>query len=310
MKNSILSTIGALLISIASAYAQGYVFKVLGTKGTNTVAGNPLKVGSTIMEGQSITVGNDAYLGLAHKSGKTIEIRKAGTYTTKELEAKLSTSQSSLADQYAQFIIDELTGGDAVASRQSRMAKTGSVQRALSAPIQFMLPSQTDVIDSKVMIKWYLSDASKAKDITKYKFTVKNMFGDVLLVKEVDQPYIVLDLNSEELRKEEKALMYSVAAVGAPEINSGDEEYSLKKLKPSEVANIKREMAQLPPYDESALNKVIMARFFEDRGLLANSIFAFEDAISSSEQVEQYQNMYNQFLNRNMLTKESRTKNN
>jgi len=310
MKSSIFSTSVALLLSVASAYAQSYAFKVLGIKGANTVAGNPLKVGSTITEGQSVTVSNGSYLGLVHKSGKTIEIRKAGTYTTKELEAKLNTAQSALADQYAQFIIDELTGGEGTASRQSRMAKTGSVQRALSSPIQFMLPAQSDVIDSKVMVKWYVNDANKAKDITKYKFTVKNMFGDVLLEKEVAQPYIVLDLNSDELRKEEKALMYSVVAVGAPEINSGDEEYSLKKLKPSEVANIKREMSSLPSYDESALNKVIMARFLEDRGLLANSIFAFEDAISTSEEVEQYQNIYSQFLNRNGLSKEARTKSN
>jgi hypothetical protein len=289
--------------------AQTYSFRVLGTKGANTAGGNALRVGSTIAPNQTITVGTDAYLGLAHSSGKTLELKKAGTYTVKELEAKLNTHQSDLASQYAKFIVDELTASGDAAGRQARMSKTGSVQRASAAmaPIQVMLPTATDVLDGKITLKWYLSDNAKihANDVKKYKVSVTNMFGEMLVEKEVTEKEITLDLLSDELKKESKAIMYSVSVVGHPEVNSGDEPYSLKKLKPTEMQSIKHELASLPT-DDSALNKIILARFFEDKGLIANAMYAYEEAVKSSE-LDQYQSLYNSFLERNNLSKEART---
>lgn len=308
MNKSIIKSAIFILLSVfsISLYAQSYSFRVLGTKGNNTAAGNALKVGSTITATQTITVGADAYLGLAHSSGKTLELKKPGTYTVKELEAKLNSAQSDLASQYAKFIVDELTASGDGAGRQTRMSKTGSVQRAsANAAIHVMMPSATDVIDGKITLKWYLGDNAKigSHDAKKYKVHITNMFGELIAEKEVSEKELTLDLSSDEFKKETKALMYSVSVVGHPEVNSGDELYSLKKLKPAEMQNIKKELASLPT-DDSALNKVILARFFEDKGLIGNAIFAYEEAVKSSE-LDQYQSLYNSFLERNNLVKKN-----
>ena len=55
------------LLSSIGAFAQ---FMVLGAKGDNKVDGQPLKVGALLQSNQTITIGNGAYLGLAHTSKK------------------------------------------------------------------------------------------------------------------------------------------------------------------------------------------------------------------------------------------------
>ncbi|MCS6832796.1 MAG: hypothetical protein NZ521_04430, partial [Flammeovirgaceae bacterium] len=143
------------VLSMTNLYAQGYEFMVLGTKGANTVDGQPTKVGATIKAGQTIKVESNAYLGLAHTSGKTLEIKKAGSYKVEDLVKKISENKGGIATQYAAFVIDELTGSDQVQNRYAQKAKTGSVTRAFNK-LAFMLPEKSKVLyDDKITIKWY-----------------------------------------------------------------------------------------------------------------------------------------------------------
>ena len=69
----------------------------------------------------------------------------------------------------------------------------------------------------------------------------------------------------------------------------------LQKLKSKENYMISQELNQLPQ-EETAINKLIKAKFFEEKGLIANAINMYEEAITISD-VPQYNSYYNEFLN-------------
>ena len=87
-------------VGIETASAQDYLFRVLANKGSNQVKKNSesttqLKTGSKLYSGDEIIASNGAYIGLVYKTGKTIEIRTAGTHKVDDLVAKVSKGRTS-----------------------------------------------------------------------------------------------------------------------------------------------------------------------------------------------------------------------
>ena len=84
MKNY-LSVIAALLFVGHVAFGQGYTFKVLANKGENKVKSGAdwkaLKTGASLVDTDELEVSDNAYLGLVHSSGKTLELKSAGNMT-------------------------------------------------------------------------------------------------------------------------------------------------------------------------------------------------------------------------------------
>ncbi len=299
----------ATLLGFSLSQAQDYAFKVLGSKGGNTVDGNNLKVGATISGTQTIVVSAGAYLGLAHSSNKTLEIKKAGTYKVSDLEAKMNVNSGGLADKYAQFVISELTSKDGNASRYSKYAKTGSVTRDVNkAPLMFVMPvddngvSKTSRVlgDSKVTIKWFINDqeAVNNSEIEKYRFVIKDgspeNIGQVIYEEYVTADKITIDLKDNKF-KHNKTLLYQVEAISK---NSSKKittpEAMLQKLKSKEAYLITEELKQLNS-EETAISKLIQAKFYEDKGLLANAINMYEEAIALSD-IPKYNDYYQEFL--------------
>ena len=72
----------------------------------------PLKTGATLMSGDQIIAASGAYIGLMHKSGRTIEVRNSGVTRISDLESKLASSNSSVANKYAQFVMNKMNEDD------------------------------------------------------------------------------------------------------------------------------------------------------------------------------------------------------
>ncbi len=293
IKSTLLLVVTVLFSS--ALLAQDYSFMVLGEKGDNKVDGNDLKVGAQLKSAQSITVGSGAYLGLAHSSGKTLEIKKAGDYTVKALEAQLAKLNDNTTGQIAMFIIDELTSDDNKSNRfSSSVVKTGSVQRATSgsSPLQVMLPAQSEFLPGKVTIKWYVDGDIDAPQ--KYTFIARNLKSEEVIKKEVTGESVELDL-SELNAFDSKLLKYQIIS---EDLKS--EEYGLKLPRSSkEVESVEAELAKLPEGD-SSINHFLRAEFFAKKGMLANAINSYEaagDAFSES---------YEEFLTAFQLTKEAK----
>lgn len=285
-------------------YGQNYTFKVLGVKGQATVDGKPLLVGGTIPANASITLGSGAYLGLAHHTNKTLEMVKPGTFKVADLEKQLASANNDLASRYAQYVVNELTNDDANASRFHAKAKTGSVTRAFGTEaITFLMPidqngvsKATKVLDhTQLVIRWALTDA-KMTQPSQYRFLVKDGspdgLGNILLEVNTNEPRVLLSLDHPKLANK-RILLYQVEAVVNQE-RIKSEELAITKLRTNEEKAILAEMSQLPQ-EPTALNKLILARFFEDKGLIANALTAYDEAVALQPTI-QYQQYYAAFL--------------
>ncbi len=294
---STLTLLVAVLLSSA-VFAQDYAFMVLGAKGDNKVDGSALKVGTSLKATQTLEVGEGAYLGLAHQSGKTLEIKQNGTYKVADLETKLEKLSSDMGNEIAMYIIDELTSDDNKSNRFSHsMVKTGSVTRATpsQSPLQIMLPSQSEFVPGEVTIRWYLDDES-IEAPEKYTFVALNLRGIEVIRKEVSGNSVTLDL-SELDPFDMKLLKYQVIA--NDDLKSEEQGLKLPKRNADELT---KELGKFSSED-TPINHYLRAEFFAKNGLLANAMNSYEAA------GEAFEDSYQEFLKAFKLTKASRVTN-
>lgn len=310
--NSLLVFALVMLFSFTAA-AQDYTFKVISKKGSAQVGGNELKVGTKIQNGQSITVGASTLLNIAHSNGKSINISKAGTYKVDDLAKGCVAQGNSLASKYADFVLKELTSGDDGGVRGKNMRKPGSVVRAPgeeNAALVFAAPGKKmKVAPSEITLKCFINDDEKAKvklsesEISKYTFVVTDFMGDKLATIESKEPMVTIDLSEKKYAQAAGAITYYAYVNDNPKAKSAD--YVLDLIKGAEAKQIADDASTLAA-DDSALGHLILARFFEEKGLHANAIYAYETALKKSENNEMYEQVYQAFLDRNYMSKKSK----
>ena len=157
LKSLLLTAMSFTVVHIASAQD----FMVLSSQGSSTVDGASVKIGTVISGAKVIKVSSGAHLGLAHSSGKTVQIKSAGDYKTTDIESKVNATKDGVVQSYAGFVVNELTAGGNIASTKSKMGNTGSVKRATSFNdnLQIMLPENSNIIpSSKIKVKWFAKD--------------------------------------------------------------------------------------------------------------------------------------------------------
>jgi tetratricopeptide (TPR) repeat protein len=69
----------------------------------------------------------------------------------------------------------------------------------------------------------------------------------------------------------------------------------------AQVQKIKTELAEFDLTEENALNKFILAGFYEEHKLIIDAIAAYEDAVRLAPDVDSYKEAYEEFLLRNKL---------
>ena len=83
-----------LMVSAILGMSQGYTFKVLASKGVTQVDNGSgwtvLKTGTKLNKDSKVKIANGSYVGLMHSSGKTMELKSAGTYSVENLSGKLN----------------------------------------------------------------------------------------------------------------------------------------------------------------------------------------------------------------------------
>lgn len=291
----ILSVLAGLLLVGNMVLAQGYTFKVLANKGDNKVKSGSewqaLKTGSSLNDTDELQVSADAYLGLVHSSGKTLELKEAGNHKVSDLAAKISTSGSSVASKYADFVLSKMSAE----SKKNRLSATGAVHRGSNDAIKVFLPSSVGVFSDKAIVRWDSLEGNNT-----YKVTLKNMFEDVLLSIETNDPNVVLNLNDDKIAKENVVLL-SVVNKNDETIKSGT--YAIKKLPTADSDKVKAALNELMSdvEQESALNKYILAGFYEENNLLADALTSYEEAMQLAPEVDSYKEAYLEFLLRNRL---------
>ncbi len=302
----ILTTLSITVLLANPLNAQDYVFKVLANKGGNTVKiadhstdWQPIRTGATLNGDDELRISVNSYIGLVHASGKTVELKNEGNYYVRDLAAKLGNAKSSVASKYANFVINKMTSNDEEDINQNHrehLTITGAVERSvLDAPISLKMPSSVEVLNKEALIRW-----NDVKDADQYIFTVKNMYDEVILTKEVTQAHILLELTKAPFNTEE-LIIVSVRVKGNDKIYSGN--YGIKRLTGVDADPILKELEQLSVSlkEESSLNKLILATFFEENNLLIDALMNYEKAVQLSPDVEQFSIAYELFAKRNGL---------
>ncbi|MGC1242281.1 MAG: hypothetical protein WA874_11855 [Chryseosolibacter sp.] len=280
-------------LMFGSLSAQQYTFKVLVTKGQNEVrAANdwqPVKVGAVLQSGDELKVAPNGYIGLVHVTGKPLEVKKAGRHKVADLAGQIEGG-SSVLNKYTDFILSTAnTGG-------TNLTATGSVHRGTNEITVYLPePKQAIVFSEKISIAW-----AKDSKTQVYVVRLNSMFGDALDQYEVQDTTLVINLSAPKLANEDNILVV-VSSKNDSERDS--ESFMLKKLSSADKIRIRNSLSDIASLtaEQTALNNLYLASFFEDNKLLIDAATAYQQAIKLAPNVPYFQEAFNDFLVRNGL---------
>jgi hypothetical protein len=302
----------ALLFTAETVLAQGYTFRVLANKGSNKLkkanTGQlvTLKTGATLNTGDALIAEDGAYIGLMHKSGKTIEVRKAGTLAVADLEKKVTTGTTTVASRYAKFVSDKMNETES-GNYKRNMNATGAISRGTSGSISLMLDGESpEFLGNVAVIRWNpILDANNQPVAgVNYTVKVKNIFDVEVMNVKTDKSSVVLDFTKSDLQNEEGLYIIEVSKTDDPEYSSAP--IGLRKKKGDDVNEIMSDYQSLKSEvsEDSPLSKLIFASFFEEKGLLLDALTQYEEAIKMAPEITDFQELYKNFLITNGLSPE------
>jgi hypothetical protein len=273
---------------------QEYTFKVLVNKGKNEVKSgeswHPVKTGSSLKSSDELRVTENSYVGLIHVSGKPLEVKSAGKYKVADLAGKIKGG-STVLNKYTDFILSANT------EKKNNLSATGAVHRGVDdIKINLPKPEFSVVFNNKVMFNWETDKVAGP-----YTVIFSSMFGDELKKIETASNTVTIDLSEPSFSNEDN-IQIKIFSKGESARQSPDD-YGLKRLSKADVNRIKSALneikADVP--EETALNKLIMAGFYEKNNLLVDAITAYQEAIKLAPDVTAYKDAFEDFLIRNAI---------
>jgi hypothetical protein len=279
-----------IILSVAKfTFAQDYTFKVLVNKGKNEIKAGPnwtlLKTGATLKSSDEVKLADNAYLGLIHFSGKPLEVKQAGKYKVLDLAARIGEG-SSVLNKYTDFILSSNV------EKKNKLSATGAVHRGVPyLAVYLPLPEQpfTFVYGDKIIISW-------EKDVPPYSVTLKGLFGDELYKTETTDTTLTIAISDPKFSSEDNILVEIY-----PKEQPGKKReplYIIKKLSKAEKEKVNASLKEIinDLSESSALNKLILAAFYEQRKLFTDAGTAYQEAIALAPDVPAYQEAYYNFL--------------
>jgi hypothetical protein len=291
-KTTLILFLVSFLGYVPFALSQDYTFKVLVNKGKNEMkSGNawiPVKVGASLKAADELKVAENAYIGLVHSSGKPLEVKQSGKYKVSELAAKISTG-SNVLNKYTDFILSTNTS-------QKGLAATGAVHRGTSM-IEVYLPKAIygNVFSNDVIISW---DAEEEQ--VPYEVVLTSMFGDELKKIQSSEGSVSINIDDKSFAGEDNII---VQVFSKTDRSKASDKFTIKKLPKAERSRVATQYDEVikQTSEETALNKLIHAGFFEENKLLIDANSAFIHAIKLAPDVQDYKDAHNAFLIRNEM---------
>lgn len=294
-KSGILVLVGIFAL-ITGINAQDYAFKVMANKGSNEVksgsAWQALKTGDKLNKQDELKVAENSYVALVHSSGKPIELKESKTYSIADLAAKVGPG-ASVVSKYTDFILSS----NSAEAKKNRLSATGAVHRGIG--INILLPENQfgDIYENLVYVSW---EGSKTGG--PFNVIVKDMFDVQLMKISTPETTVQIDRNDPKLANQEALLI---------EVTSKNEKSEtpklIKKISTVRYEAIKKQINEMGEdiKQETALNKFIMAGFYEENKLFIDAIGAYEQAIKLAPDVPTYKEAFEEFLFRNKLKRQT-----
>lgn len=294
-RNFSILSLAFCLISFVTL-GQNYTFRVMVNKGSNEVKKNgewlQLKTGASLNEDDELKLVDNAYVGLVHANGKLKELKGAGTHKIAELSSGMNTGSTSVASKYADFVLSKMSAE----GKKNRLSATGAVSRGGDEDIRVFMPNSVGVYSDDPILKWTEVEG----DNINYTITVTNMFEDVLMTANTNDPEYQIDLNDDRI-SDEKVILITVTTEKDDNIKSNT--YAMKRLPEEDEKRVKMVLNDLMSEIEepTALNKYILAGFYEENNLLVDALTSYVEAMQLAPEVDSYQEAYEEFLLRNRL---------
>jgi len=295
-----LSFIIISLFAFSLVNAQSDLFKVMASKGgliKSAESWSTLISGKKVHANSQIKILKGGYVSLLHKSGKSVELKKEGIYDVNKLASGINTVKKSYSQKYANYVMVGMTGGKG--SNQS-MDDTGSVTRSdkrnkVGIPNTIMLFASSETnVDSKLAntIKW-----TEISDAKSYKIVVSDLNNKVLFEKIINGNAISFNDINVELKSGEKYI-FNVSVNNSEEYTPA--KCTLTILSQVETESINEELGNLKNEldAESAIDNLIFAAFYEEKGLYLDAFQHYEKALILAPKVRDYQKAYDEFTYR------------
>lgn len=303
MKIRKLTAIFAFLLITSTAFSQDYAFKVMANKGSNEVKSGdtwqPIKTGASLKSDDEVKLADNAYLGLISAQGKPLEVRQAGSYKVADLTKKIAAG-SSVVNKYTDFILSSNAE-----SKKNRLSATGAVHRGDPTAINVHLPEsqKAGILNNVAIVSWTTTAPGP------YIVTISNMASEELDKFETSEKTVKIDVKNPKYKFNtdafSKGLVVQVRSKADPKQISA--EHMIKALDAKQAETLqnqfKTEMGPVLESEETALNLVTLAAFYEEHQLLIDAIVAYDKAMKLQPDVPQFQEFYDDFLFRNNIKK-------
>ncbi|VAW27904.1 hypothetical protein MNBD_BACTEROID06-1841 [hydrothermal vent metagenome] len=284
--------------------AQDYAFRVLASKGQNMVktgtsAWKAIKTGAKLNKGEEVKLEANGYLGLVHSSGKTIELKEASTYNVSKLSTELGSSSQNIASKYADFVMSKMTPEQKEENRRKYASVTGAAERGVNdAAINIYMPQSVAVLNNSAIIRW-----EAIKENAVYVVNLKNLFEEKILVAETSDPFYTINFNNEEIKSAviENLIIVNVSLKDDESVSSKNAAIELMNNEDAKTYKIELSGLEANIGSETSINNLILAEFYEEKGLVLDAITSYEKAVKLSPDVEYFQEAYDEFLIRNRL---------
>jgi hypothetical protein len=124
---------------------------------------------------------------------------------------------------------------------------------------------------------------------------INNMFGEEIVKVETPESLLRIDLTDPKFAAE-NAVLVQVYSKSDPSKKSVEK--LIKKLSPAEQEKIKVSLGEImgEVAEQTALNKFILAGFYEENYLFIDAVAAYEEAIRLAPDVPDYKEAYDDFL--------------
>jgi hypothetical protein len=262
--------------------AQGFTFKVLGSSGLNEVKSggtwHPIKIGAFLQQNDEVKIAANGVLGLYHASGKPLQVKEPGTHSVTALAAKVGKPSSAL-NKYTDFVLSTEQ------EKKERLAATGAVHRGGPGKLTLFLPGRErpDLLGDHFSVNWS-SDGS-----SRYTVFLMDLHDDVLKKYEVTGNSV--SINLKDVNTDEHVILVKVVSGTGVSSESG----SVKVITGSRRETLKKEFDEFQQSLEGngAIEKLVLANFFEEKLLLIDAITAYREA---ADLEEAYKDNYQQFL--------------
>ena len=285
-----------IICASTACFCQDYVFRVMVNKGSNMfkkeseTKWQPVKKGISFNIGDWIRIANDAYLGLVHNSGKTTALKNPGVFEISKLASEIGLQKKGIAAKYIEFVFNTIEQKPAVSDNNQVVVTRGAEKR-----IHLLLPSNAKALNRIIILTWNPIPGENT-----YVVTVMGIFEDILIQEETNTNRFTLNMDLAALNQE-NILIIRVSLKANAEVHSG--EHVISTLSNNEIEVLQSELLPLIQEisQESSLDQIILASFYEQQDLLIDAIYCYLEAIQLSPEVADYKEMYDNFMIRNKL---------